>query len=210
MLLLFVFISVVCTLPDRQNLYLCNSLWFIFMYLFIGWFKLYRYKNLRGGYGLHRKWLYLIVGVGIYLILSIALYIVRNNIGLTNVVLQYLEDIKTIPNWISAFCIFLFVLNIKEHNSKTINFIARTTFGVYIIHQVPAFINLLMKDICKVNTCYTLNGMILYGIISAVLMYICFSVIDNIRIVFLEPKWEKSKLFNKISNKIDNFYSILE
>ena len=37
---------------------------------------------------------------------------------------------------------------------------------------------------------------------SQVLVYIFASIVDNIRIIFFEHKWEKSK----ICNKIDKFY----
>lgn len=60
---------------------------------------------------------------------------------------QYLVDIKTLPNFAIALSVFTFVLKIKERNNMIIIKLARTTFPIYIFHQVPAFYSILWDKI---------------------------------------------------------------
>lgn len=201
-LLLFIFISVVSTLPEAQNVYLCNSLWFIFMYLLIGYYKKYRYKKDNA----NKKYIYLLVGVGTCLLVITLNTLFKNNETLTMLISRF-TDIKSIPSLVSSLCIFLFFENMKTRNNKTINFIAKSTFSVYIIHQVPAFINYMWYNIFRcdqIENAETINYLYIIGIVLSI--YIFASILDNLRQKFIEPIWENSKIFSKICEKIDNFY----
>ena len=150
--------------------------------------------------------LFLISGLSIYLFLITIMYCFKENNVITTIALQYLNDIKTIPNFLCAIFISLFFLELTPHNNKIINFISKPTFGIYIIHQVPALIPTLWFGLFRVSEFYNFEYFILYLIIVVFLVYIFGAIIDYIRNKFIEPIWINTSLFNKLCILIDNFY----
>ena len=208
-LFLFILISITSTLPSQQTAYVADCCWFIFVYLFIGYFKRLNI-NLKS-----HKWFFLGAGLFIYFILVITEYICiryENKYGILSVGTylskKYLSDLKTIPNFLSSFCIFVFFANIDLKLNKIINFIASTTFGVYIIHQVPAFIDFLWHKIFVCDLWINSKFVFIYSIITIVLVYIVASIIDICRKKWLEPLWTGSKIYKYLCEKLDNFIGI--
>lgn len=84
---------------------------------------------------------------------------------------------------------FLFFNNLKIKNSKVINRIAATTFGVLCIHaSSDAMRTFLWKDLLNVAGHYgmPLGGLVLYSIASVAGVFIVCSIIDMIRICLIE------------------------
>ena len=84
---------------------------------------------------------------------------------------------------------FLFFKNIKMGNSKIINRIAATTFGVLLIHaNSDAMRTFLWKDLLHVKDMYflPLGELILYSVVCMFGVFIVCSLIDMLRIRFLE------------------------
>lgn len=206
---LFILISVISTLSSQQVAYVADCCWFIFVYLFMGYFK-------RLNIDLKKyKWILLVTGLFIYFGLVITEYLCIRyganykilSIG-TFLSQKYLSDLKTIPNFLAAFCIFGFFTSIDLKTNKTINFIASTTFGVYIIHQVPAFIDFLWHKIFFCDLWINSKFVFIYTIITIVLVYVMASIIDICRKKLLEPLWIKSRLYKYLCQKLDDFIGI--
>ena len=121
--------------------------------------------------------------------------------------LQYLDDIKTIPNFLIALFITLWVLNSKEHHNSIINNISKPVFSIYIIHQVPVLIPFLRIKIFRSDR-WILNHNFCYVIISFIVFYLLCSLIDIIRRKYLTIMFERSSIYKKLINILDNFVRI--
>lgn len=207
-IILFVSISLVSTLPDIQESYVLDFCWFMYMYIFMGYMKKTDFfRNSK-----KHKNLILIIGLGIYFLLAFGNAICKIYADdypilfkIKVIITQYIQDIKTVPNYICAFTIFTFFVSLEEKNNKIINYFASTSFGVYIFHQVPAFINILWYDIFQCNKWKFPEFMFLDTILTVIIVYIMGSVLDIIRKKFIERKFLNNKIANYLCKKMDDF-----
>lgn len=84
---------------------------------------------------------------------------------------------------------FLFFRNLEIKQSKFINMIASTTFGVLCIHaSSDAMRTFLWKDLLNVREAYnfTLAGVVFHAVISLIFVFTACSLIDIIRIKLIE------------------------
>lgn len=108
----------------------------------------------------------------------------------------------------------MFFNNLKIKNSKTINTIASTTFGVLLIHaNSDTMRQRLWKDTLNNVGAYYTNYTYLHAILSVTLVFVTCSLIDLLRIRYietpffnwLEPKLEKIELkYKRVEAKIAN------
>lgn len=106
---------------------------------------------------------------------------------------------------VSVF-LFLFFRNIKMGNYKIINSIASTTFGVFLIHaSSDAMREFLWEKLFGVKELYNGSFFVLVGhaLVAMILVFAACSVIDLLRIRFIE------KPLFKILNKYDWFKKAL-
>lgn len=207
----FAAICLVSTLPERQSSYLCDSLWFWFVYLAIGYYKKEVYEKQRKKLE-SWKWPSLLAGGILYLGLSIAfhlgeLYSAGNAAfgSLYSIAAQYVGDIKTLPNVLCAFLFFNFTMLCKERTNAVIQKLAAASFSVYIIHQSPDFGHFLMWHVYHIDQFRAMDWSVLYLIFVPVSLFAVISVIDLGRRV-IEKRWMRSKVFCKIADGIDAVY----
>ena len=205
LIILFVLICVVSSIAKFQNTFIGDLIFFIFTFLFIGYYK---------KFVIEPKWLkrsYLLLGVGIYLcMVGIKMFCRLYESGVFHlgelVITQYISDFKCLPTFILCFCIFAFFKNLDLKHKNWINLSARSALAVYIIHQHPVFYMYLWKDIIRCDS--WMGGP--YGIVILVVLipviYIVCSFIDVIRLKIVEPLWVSSKLYNIVEIKINQFY----
>lgn len=110
---------------------------------------------------------------------------------------------KLLAFLVGVFC-FLFFRNLKIKSNKAINLISSTTFGVLLIHaNSDAMRTFLWKDILNVATMYTVDvgRLFSHAIISMLVVFAICSVIDILRIYFVEKPvmnyLASKKWFNK-------------
>lgn len=202
----FIAVSFVSTLPDAQNGYLVDSIWFLFVYVWVGYYKHTLFKKGKN------KFVYIWMGTGLYILMASIYWISKSldiNIagmylaeGLTG---QYLMDIKTIPNFICAVFIFLGVVSLKEKQIKIINAISQYSFPAYLFHQVPAFYMVLWNKVFIAQNFIGKSWSCLYVICVSMIVYLFAFVIDIIRKntaerLFLNTRIYKNscKLLNKL------------
>ena len=169
MVILTILVAGVCSLPDIQDCYFCNFIWFVYVYLWMGWFKR---SSLAAWLFAHRIFCLL---MGLLLYVSLAL-IAHFKLPGNALAAQYLYDPKAIPNFVSALLVFVFFLQLKIGEIPFINHIAKASLAVYIVHQVPVFFPFLMTrllhleagcgHVSLIRIC--LSAMILYGIVWAI------------------------------------------
>lgn len=203
LILLIMFVPVICTLPDQQDSYVLDTIWFQIIYLMVGYIKRYpikrKYPNVCNFLG----WLM------IYSLLVLASFLGNAHFhgsflvdAAGKISKLYLGGIVTIPNFLCAWFIFQGFLDLPPRNCQAINMIAKSTFSVYIIHSVPAFWPYLWTEIFKCGE-WISEPNVSYIFVVAATVYTAGSLIDIIRREFLEPIWVKSKLFAGMSHWID-------
>lgn len=201
----FLAIPVFCSLHGIMDTMLDGFLWFLYVFLFIGYYKKYLSQN-----NIPKRWL-LFVGILIYLGLISINYIsnATDNLlfaFLERVAWQYRRDYKSLPNFICSLSIFLFFTKLELPANKRINTIASSAFAVYIIHQTPVFYDHLWYDIMRIGNWYDSRFLIPYIAICVIGLYAGCMVIDAARKKWIEPLWVRSRIFRFAEQKIDALY----
>lgn len=204
-ILCILFVSFVSTLPNEQSGYLCDSIWFLIVYIIIGYLKKYK------AFEKENKIILLLVGSGLYIclvMLSYATAVCNSNKFITIFGMlsrQYLADIRTIPNFAIALCVFLFFIKCKEKHNDIIIKLAKTAFPTYVFHQVPAFYPILWKYVyCGEN--WRGRHLFIWTIFVFITLFIIVSIIETFREKCLESLWRNSKLVNKVNSKLNDLY----
>ncbi len=135
------------------------------------------------------------------LIISIASIIVMTWLGRSSYF--FLSDSNKILAVLLAVCSFLFFKNLKMKNNRLINTVAASTFGVLLIHANSASMrSWLWQDVLHNVDMYYSNWLIPHAIGSVICIFAVCTVIDHLRIRFIEaPLFKHSNdLFDKVSN----------
>ena len=204
LIILFVFIPLLSTIWIKMDTKLCVLIYFIYAYLYVGYFKKYIYVYLK-----FNKYIGLTISLLVYLILVLLkFYFLQNHSTgvLYKYIANYLGDYKSIPNLLIALPIFYFFLNLKIGCNKIINFISKSVLATYIIHQTPCFIKILWHNLYKCDTYLKSPHPILYIISVVISLYLICMLIDFVRRIFVEPLWINSRLYRLIEIKMNSFY----
>ncbi len=117
-------------------------------------------------------------------ILIIIGIIKANNFG-------YFCDMNIVTTVIISVLLFLYFKNIKIRQSKIINTLALTTFGIYLIHDHyllrNVIWNILFKNELKINSPY----FVIISILEVIVVFFGCSFIELIRLKFIEPLYMK-------------------
>lgn len=207
-LLLFLLLGVVSTVPGYKESYVADCCWCWYLYLFIGYMK----KSGRAVTG--KRMACLAGGLGSYLMLVLARWfctVYQTRYGFLAageaLAVQYISDIRSVPNFFCALCVFLFFLNTDMGTNKIVNYVAGTAFGVYVIHSVPAFHDFLWHGIYKCDVWKGSGYMPLYFTGTVLSVYVAGSVIDRLRMRWIEPIWVKSRPYRFLCMKMEEFYN---
>ena len=104
-----------------------------------------------------------------------------------NMLYYLVSDSNTLLAVLNGVTSFVFFRSLKVKNSKVINGIATTTFGVLCIHIcIPSIKNWIWKDLLNAVGAYDEMWMPLHAIGSTALVFFACSAIDFLRISFVE------------------------
>lgn len=170
--------------------------WFCILYIISSYIRLYNfpYKNDR------KKW-------GRFFVLSFSftiigtILIIKSNAYLgTNFRPSYfIKDCNYPIALIISICAFNYFRNVEIKYNKIINLIASSTFGVLLIHgNSDTMRRWLWKDFLHVPDHFYSDYFIIYAILSVVFVFTICSIIDLLRINFIEKY-----LFIYIDKKIE-------
>lgn len=208
--LLFLFICVICTItPKRMDNWLCALVWFVFVYIFMWYYKYYVFDKLRIS-----KWTMLVFGMVIYSFIFGIRYLCLEYKGVVpalgfgqSLIEQYMTDYKSLPTFACSIFLFYFFQHIDIGKNKIINWLAGSAFAVYIIHQTPNFYMLLWNDIYKSQYWVGSRWIILGSFGVGLSVYLCSVIVDKIRIAYIEPIYERSRLFKFLKKELTYIYS---
>lgn len=111
--------------------------------------------------------------------------------------------ILAIPVVICSISIFVLFLSFEFEN-KFVNNIAKTTFGVYLIHDSVFARSFIWHGILKVDTVLYKSGLFpVYAMCSIVAVFIICSFVDMIRLKFIE-----THMINVVDNIIHHFTTL--
>ena len=204
----FLIIATICgaalnSLYNREDGYFGCVAWFIYIFLLMGYYKLYLKEKVRG------KYIWLCLGVVGYLLLAFAammpqLMEVQGILArISNLANNFLGDIKTLPNLFVAFCIFVFFSKLEMGSVKWINFFSTSTLAVYIVHQTEAFYPFLWERVFKASAFYTRAVWPLYSLGCIAALFVIVTLIDKIRVSLLEKNILKLEVIKRLISKLD-------
>lgn len=121
----------------------------------------------------------------------------------------FVTDSNTFLAVATGFSSFMFFKNLKMKNSKIINTIAASAFGVLLIHaNSDAMRQWLWRDLLHNVEMYNSDFLVIHAILSVLGIYFICTLIDYLRIKFVEKPF--FKLWDKHWNKISEKYSKAE
>ena len=186
--------------------YYNRFIWFIIMYLTASYIRLYGIKLFK-----NKKNTWIVAILSLLLIVSsiFIIYFFRSKfkvLGLTEI--AYFWGPNTIPIFLLSISIFYLFLNLNMKNYAIINLFASTTLGVYILHD-NTFNKYMWTNVFKTKEHLNSSFSILYILGTALLIFICFSIVDLIR-QFIEKRTVKkildSNFFDKFINKMETVF----
>lgn len=199
--LLFTLYCVVATIPSSTPLdYIADFTWLCVAYLLVGWGK---HSSLVDR--IHMKWTALAVGIGIYA----ALCLISLSPQLQWIGRYWIDNIKSLPNAACALMVFVFFMKLKIGSIRAINFIAKSVFAVYIVHQVPAFHDFEWNAILRLCDFSAMPpALYAFGIIlTAATIFAVVTVLDWLRIHFAEPFYMNLHIVRRIVQAMDRAYT---
>jgi hypothetical protein len=154
--------------------------WFIVLYFVASYIRLYPNKYFKN------KYLALIAALSSLLIIWLSILLI-DNLKLDTYYYTTCIDCQKIMAFLLAVSLFLLFNNIHIKQSKIINTLAASTFGVLLIHaNSDAMRTWLWQDFLQVSAHYDSSWLPLHFIISVLGVYFVCVGIDYLRIRFLE------------------------
>ena len=180
--ILFVIWSVIPTFTTIEFQYL-DLIWFIIIYSFAAYIRLFPCNFFD-----KCKLNFFIAILNYLFIFLFALFIDIIARGNTFLIEHgtYFKGVNKVPLFIASFTLFLAFKNMNIKYNKYINIISATTFGIYLIHDNPNMRIFLWKHLFKCSELVKNNYFIIYSIFIIIAVFVVCSLIDKLRIVFIE------------------------
>lgn len=176
--------------------------WFIVLYLIASYIRLYPKKIYEGC----RKWGLLTAGAVLCSWGSVvALAWFGNKIGKAHITYFWVADSNKILAVVTSLCAFLFFKQLQIKQSRLINTVAASTFGVLLIHaNSDTMRRWLWRDTLNNVGWYSTPWICLHAVISVVGVFVVCTIIDMIRRITVEKpylEWLKRMLAEVMLNK---------
>ena len=158
--------------------------WFIIIYFLASYLRIYE-----------KTWFHNTRLWGALMIISLALswasvvgvYWIQAKFGYSGYQYFFVSDSNKVLAVSTAVCAFMFFKNIKIRKSKFINTIAMSTFGVLLIHaNSDSMRQWLWQDVLRNTEFFNSPLLIIHALLSVLGIYIVCTIIDQMRIRFLE------------------------
>ena len=176
--------------------------WFSFLYIVATYVRLHSVKNRKWG-----LWTTFFIRLAI---LSIVTCLFLGDILDKQVAFRFVSDSNTFLAFAIGFCSFMFFKDLKINQSRTINIIGGSTFGVLCIHaNSDTMRKWLWGTVLNVKGAYSLHfeNLVLFSILSVLGVFMICSIIEVIRQKLVEKKilnWiEKTIVYNRIKERIE-------
>lgn len=175
--------------------------WYITVYLYGAYIRLYM-DDLK----LSGKQSLIIIVINIALIIASILCLDYLNYNPYHMVTNA-NKLFAVTLSISLFFIFK---NLHMGYNKVVNMLAQATFGVLLIHaNSNAMREFLWVKLLNVTSLYESDYLVFHAIISVLAIYTICSVIELLRIKFIEKPFLNYICNTKIYHKANNFFNLL-
>lgn len=169
------------TITDFNETFADSVLWFIFVFLFVGYIKTYYLSSIGKHYIMDG-----LLGVMLYLVLVLVKYGAEISDGriiniVANLANNYLVNFKSISNFICALLIFFF-FNAIDFKSRIVNGLAKGSFPVYIVHQTKVFYPILWTWILNESCTAGSNYSVLKSMIIIVVFYLIITFLKLLEV----------------------------
>ncbi len=114
---------------------------------------------------------------------------------------------NTIPILISSISLFLIFKNLQIDYNRTINIIASTMFGVYLIHDNPYVRSFIWHNLFHNSSYYNSPWLFAHCALAIISVFISCIIIDWIRILLVEVPL--LKVVEKLSNLLNEKWNVL-
>jgi len=155
---------------------------FVFLYLVAGYIK--RYPRFFSNNGRN-----IIISLA-SLLISICAASVFNILGLKNAAyMEYAEFLvpgNRLPIFFCSVFTFCLFLNIRPRQNRIINEIAKTTFGIYLIHDNRFLRPIIWQGIFRNNAYSESPYLAIHATVAVSIVFVVCSSIDYLRIIFIE------------------------
>lgn len=156
-----------------------------------------------------KRWISLFVFIISWCLLAYLYYFFYNHIYITESknLIDFYNDLilfalNTILAPLAATSIFIFMLTF-DFKSKAINFISKTTFGIYLLHDAVITRELIWKKVITDEIMEVMN-LQLYSLILIASIFLIGFLVDTLRILFVEK--HMINLYENIKNKFKEKY----
>lgn len=194
-----------CSIYSFTDTWLDGICFFVFVYLLMGYYKLYIKDGLRVN-----KYIALSLSIALYIILVFLSLFKNDTSGLSILAAksyQFMIDYKTLPNLIISFGVFYFFLNSNFGRNRIINTMAKSALTVYIVHQTPAFIPVLWRDILVVDSWRHSYNVAFLIMASTLFVYFFISLLNPLW-ELVKDKIQQLRLYIVIENRINAYYAM--
>lgn len=195
--LIIILVSMWCIIPTFTTASLAFSEvgWFFTLYLIASYIRLYP-----NNFTSSCKYNVIIASCSYtILIISVIIFdILGTKIGFFASKATYFAAMNKLPIFICSVSMLLIFKNINMKSNRFINNLSMTMFGVYLIHDNPIIRPFLWESVFKNNLYIDSPYLLIHAIGSIVIVFICCSMIDYIRIRVVERP-----LFNLINRYED-------
>lgn len=163
---------------------------FFVLYFIAGYIRLYGYqKNKKANYHFIKAF----VAYAALIAITIWVSLYGKEVG-SNIFKDYQEYFWGMGNPLilaSSVEVFAGTTKVKSFSSKIINFIAGTTFGVYLIHDNKLIRTFLWSVLFKNKEAIYEPNLVLHTLMTLVILYVVCILIDILRQISIEKVWFK-------------------
>ncbi len=203
LLLFFVYVILGTLLGDKVTMNYVT--WYVVLYFVSSYVRIYP-KDI---FNNTKLWAVLALGSVAVSVLSIVVFtfvLVQYKIGYAHVLLV---DSNKILAFATGLSCFMFFKNIKIKDSKFINAVAASCFGVLLIHaNGDTMRKWLWQDVLSNVEMYDSKFLVVHACVSVICIFAICAFIDYLRICLIEKPF--FKLWDKRSGKISSGYIKIE
>lgn len=177
--------------------------WFCFLYLFVG---LYKHGQILFCQKIEKY--SLLCFIFSYLILC-NMKIIADFMDfelLRYLYIYYRGHYEALLGFACSFFLFQTFKNLKVPFNRFVNWISRSTFSVYIIHQTPAFYRYMWNGIFQVDAVVKVGNIISYSLFVIAIIFAVSVCLDNIRIFVMDKLICKGKAYQIVCKRLEIFY----
>ncbi len=175
--------------------------WFIVLYLISSYIRLYPFTKLT-----NKHWGYITL---LLVCISSISVIVLKRLGYNNPYLL-VSDSNAILALLTSISSFMYFKELKIRQSRFINNVAASCFGVLLIHaNSNAMRQWLWKDTLHNVDYLESSYCFLHAIVSVLIIYIVCTLLDMLRIRFIERPFFKSKFYCLVEQKTNKLLRLI-